>query len=77
MEKLESTLSGWNSTSRTRNNPAWNPRHIEGDDDRVSCRDRSHDENLNIERALQSTGVNDGDKSVNQEEGTSTSPSTQ
>ena len=65
------------------NNTASIPRHVERDDDRSSClidptlRDQSHGDNPNVEPVLQSTGINDGETSVKQEEVASTSPNAQ
>ena len=70
-------------SQRTTNNPVTISRHVESDNDggcsphEPTLRDPPHDENLNVEPVLQSTGVKDGETSVNQKEATSTSPKTQ
>ena len=70
-------------TQQQGNNPVTISRHVESDNDGGSSpheptlRDPPHGENLDIEPVLQSTGVKDGETSVNQEEAISTLPNTQ
>ena len=57
--------------------------YVENDNDEgysthePTLRDPPHGENLNVEPVLQSTGVKEGETSVNQEEATCTSPKPQ